>query len=128
PAIMRQKRTQEQELRQKLSEGTEDQQALLAPWLRIADVQKEFASFEREYDLLERGDAFFSQLFTIARQVARLTEEIGKPNTERLREYRDSNLESLKFQLFSPAPIHAELERAKLTASLTLLADDLGGN
>jgi len=44
-----------------------------------------------------------------------------------LREYRDSNLESLRFQLFSPAPIHAELEQAKLAASLTYLAEKLGG-
>src|SRR5262249_34556845 len=33
---------------------------------------------------------------------------------------------SLRFQLFSPAPIHAELERAKLAASLTFLAENLG--
>jgi hypothetical protein len=44
-----------------------------------------------------------------------------------LREYRDSNLESLRFQLFSPAPIHAELERAKLAASLGFLAEAQGG-
>ncbi len=46
---------------------------------------------------------------------------------DRLREYRDSNLESLEFQLFSPAPIHAELERASLAGSLSFLAENLGG-
>ena len=30
-----------------------------------------------------------------------LAEEKPKPNAERLREYRDSNLESLEFELFS---------------------------
>ncbi|HEX5270755.1 MAG TPA: S46 family peptidase, partial [Gemmataceae bacterium] len=77
--------------------------------------------------LLERGDAFYSELFHIARHLVRMPIELKKPNADRLREYRDSNLESLKFQLFSPAPIHPELERAKLAASLTFLAEQLGG-
>ena len=55
-----------------------------------------------------------SELFAIARHLVRLAGRTPKPNADRLREYRDSNLESLKFQLFSPAPIHPELERAKL--------------
>src|SRR5207248_9395892 len=42
------------------------------------------------------------------------------------REYRDSNLESLRLQLYSPAPIHADLERAKLAQALTFLAENLG--
>ncbi|MCS6849833.1 MAG: S46 family peptidase [Gemmataceae bacterium] len=84
--------------------------------------------FEKRHALLERGDAFASELFTMARHLVRLATELNKPNTERLREYRDSNLESLRFQLFSPAPIHAELEQAKLAASLTFLAEQLGGD
>ena len=56
-----------------------------------------------------------------------MADELPKPSAERLREYRDSNLDSLKFQLFCPAPIYPELERAKLTASLTFLAENLGG-
>jgi hypothetical protein len=127
PAILRQKRTQERDLQQKLSEGAGEQDAV-APWQRIADAQKVLAQIEKDYFLLERGDAFFSELFTIARHLVRLTAEVAKSNAERLRDYRDSNLESLKFQLFSPAPIHAELERAKLIASLTFLAENLGGS
>src|SRR5207247_10498231 len=94
---------------------------------RIAAAQKAVAEFERPWALLDRGDAFFSELFTIARHLVRMQTELPKPSADRLREYRDSNLESLRFQLFSPAPIHAELERAKLTASLTFLAENLGG-
>jgi hypothetical protein len=58
----------------------------------------------------------------------RLAAEKPKPNADRLREYRDSALESLEFQLYSPAPIHAELERAKLSNSLTFLAEQMGGD
>ena len=41
-----------------------------------------------------------------------------KPNADRLREYRDSALESLKLDLFSDAPIYPEFEKAKLAHSL----------
>ena len=40
---------------------------------------------------------FNSELFAIARTLLRAAEEQPKPNSERLREFRDSNLESLKF-------------------------------
>jgi hypothetical protein len=100
---------------------------LFGPWKAIAAAQDNLREFEREYGLLETGHAFYSELFTIARHCVRLAEELPKKSADRLREYRDSNLESLKFQLYSPAPIYSDLERAKLTASLTFLAENLGG-
>ncbi len=95
---------------------------------RIAQAQGKLGTFETEWALFERGDAFSSELFSIARHLLRLRSELPKPNEERLREYRDSNLESLKFQLFSPAPIHADVEHVKLAASLTFMAERLGGD
>jgi Peptidase S46 len=100
---------------------------------RIAEIQKVFATFEPAYLLIETGSgasttfAFPTTLFTIARHIVRLTAEMQKPNGERLREYRDSNLDSLKLELFSPAPIYPDLERAKLVTGLTFLAEQLGG-
>lgn len=101
---------------------------LFGPWKTIADIQQKLREFEKPYYLLETGHAFQSPLFTIARHLVRLADELPKKSAERLREYRDSNLDSLKFQLFSPAPIYPDLERAKLTASLTFLAENLGGD
>ncbi|HEY7159126.1 MAG TPA: S46 family peptidase [Gemmataceae bacterium] len=95
---------------------------------RIEEAEKTLAGFEREHNLLERGDAFDSELFHIARHLVRLAAELPKANADRLREYRDSALESLKFQLFSPAPIHAELEKVRLANSLTFLVENLGGS
>jgi hypothetical protein len=94
---------------------------------RIADAQKALAGFEREYDLLEKASAFNSRYFRIARTLVRLVQEGAKPDAQRLREYREAGLDSLKFQLFSPAPLHAELERVKLAGSLSYLAENLGG-
>jgi hypothetical protein len=93
----------------------------------LGRVQVMFRAFEKDYYLLERGDAFYTELFPIARHLVRMPVELAKPKADRLREYRESNLESLRFQLFSPAPIHADLERAKLATSLTFLAENFGG-
>ena len=64
----------------------------------------------------------------IARRLVRLAEETAKPNTERLREYRQSNLESLKQLLFSEAPIYADLETIKLADSLSLFMEIAGAD
>ncbi|MFM8272950.1 MAG: S46 family peptidase, partial [Gemmata sp.] len=94
---------------------------------RVEAVQRSLRTFEREYGLFETGHALFTPLFGIARHCVRMGDELPKKSADRLREYRDSNLESLKYQLFSPAPMYPELERAKLTASLTFMAENLGG-
>lgn len=97
------------------------------PWSTIAEIQKKLASFEKEYNLLELGHAFSIDLFTMARHCVRMVDELPKKSSERVREYRDSNLESLKFQLYSPAPLYPDLERTKLATSLTFMAEILGG-
>jgi Peptidase S46 len=97
------------------------------PWDKIAQAQATLKMLEKTHALLERGDAFFSELTSIAKHCTRLADELPKPNGDRLREYRDSNLESLKLTLFSPAPIYPNLERARLQTSLTFLAEQLGG-
>jgi hypothetical protein len=143
PRILDQKKTQERELvriaadivsRAMMIPGPRDPKALAAydnlldALETIEATQAKLAGFERELGLLETGHAFFSDLFPIARHCVRMAEELPKKSPDRLREYRDSNLDSLKLQLFSPAPIYPELERAKLSASLTFLAEQLGGD
>jgi hypothetical protein len=129
PGIMKQKRDQEAAFLEQILKsegGASDAAAYRKAVERIAAVQRTYASFEKEHALLETGHAFASDLFAIARHVVRLTNEVTKPNAERMREYRDSNLDSLKFQLFSPAPIYPDFERVKLQQSLSFLAEQLG--
>ncbi len=97
------------------------------PYKRIAGAMKALSGVELLYALIERGDTFESESFAHARMLLRMNAELGKPNTERLPEYSDTRLPSLKLRLFSPAPIHEELERVKLAGSLTFLAEKLGG-
>lgn len=128
PAIMARKKADEKTLQQRVAVDSQLQASCGHAWDRIAAAEKTLTGFEREYSLLETGHAFESQLFRIARHLVRLAEEKTKPSAQRLREYRDSNLESLQFELFSPAPIHRELERVKLAGSLSFMAEVMGGN
>ena len=123
PNILAAKEKIEKELRGPLEEDKERPR----PWDGIAEALKKFAPVERRYYLLERGDAFDSQLFRIARHSVRYAAERDKDEAKRLPEYRSTALGSLQLQIFSPAPISRDLERAKLTGSLAFLAENLGG-
>ena len=75
--------------------------------------------FREEYIFLEGGRAFWSTLYSSAKMLLRLAQEQGKPSSERLPEYRDTRLPSVRMRLESPAPVYPDLEKAKLTDSLT---------
>lgn len=120
PAILKQKKAIEDELR------PTDLKADADPWQRIDAAQKKFGDIEKYYFLFERGDAYDSRLFRIARHLVRLAEELPKEDSKRLGEYRSSALESLKFQLFSPAPISREFEQMKLAGSFYFMVEQLG--
>jgi hypothetical protein len=127
PAVLAAKEKLEKEVRDAIEQDPEKAREYGQPWTRIADSLKELAGFERRYYLLERGDAFDSQLLRIARHLTRYADERSKDDGQRLREYRSTALRSLEIQLFSPAPISVDLERTKLTGSLAFLAENLGG-
>jgi hypothetical protein len=92
------------------------------PWESITNALEDY----RLFYLIERGDALDSQLFKIAMHLVRLGNDLPKDDGQRLPEYRSSALESLKFQLFSPAPISKEYEQMKLTGTLYFYAEMRG--
>ncbi|PCI35280.1 MAG: hypothetical protein COB53_11120 [Elusimicrobia bacterium] len=61
-----------------------------------------------------------------AHTIQRLVVEVEKPNEKRLEEYRESGLDSLKHQLFSPAPWYKDLEEHMLAAGLLESLNHLG--
>jgi len=76
-----------------------------------------------EYGALERGP--MAQTFGYARMLLRWADESQKPNAERLREYTDSRLPSLKMRLGAPTPVYDELDETTLAWSLTKMREDL---
>jgi hypothetical protein len=76
----------------------------------------------------EGAQAFQSDLFGYARKLARIPVELSKPNAERLREYTDAQWPAMQQSLLDAAPIHLELEKARLTWSLTKLREVYGAD
>jgi regulator of RNase E activity RraB len=128
PAALNKKRAEEKALREAVAKNPRLREAYGDAWDQVAASIKTWNGIYDEYYLLERGNAFNSDLFTIARRLVRLAEETSKPNAERLREYSEAALESLRQQLFSEAPIYDDLETVKLEDSLSMLMEMMGAN
>jgi hypothetical protein len=116
-ALMMRKAEAEKALRARIEADPAKKAAFAAAWDKIAASKDVAAGLLKPYSFLERGFAFDSHLFAIARTLVRLAAEKGKPNADRLREYRESALESLEQELFSEAPTYPEFEKAKLARS-----------
>jgi len=126
PQIMDAKRREEQELRDAVMADLKLKEKYGDAWDQVARTIEILAGIYDEYQLLEQARAFNSDLFKIARMLLRISEETGKPNPERLREYAEAGLDSLKQQLFSEAPIYSDLEIVKLSDSLGMLMEIQG--
>ncbi len=127
PALMAKKKAEEEKLKVAVANQANANE-LLQSWDKIAEAQRVIGQNALEYNMLERANAFNSTLFDIARTIMRAVEEKPRPSGERLREYRDSNLESLEFQLFSEEPIYDDFEQLKLADSLTWMARQMGSS
>jgi hypothetical protein len=124
PSIMERKQSDEKALRDFVTKNPKLKDAAKA-W---DDVKQAMMVWDEMYQMhgLLRGTAFNTTLFTIARDLVRVADESTKPNAERLPEYSESSLDSLKQQLFSEAPIYKDLETAKLGDSLGMYLEWVG--
>ena len=120
------KRTEEADLRAKVAGNPGWRRDYGDAWDAIAAATKR----RRELFKLQqyRSISSGSELAGLARQIVVYVAEIKKPDSERLDGYHDSQLDELKFYLFSPAPIYPEFEEALLTQSLQDSLDQLGPN
>jgi hypothetical protein len=125
PALIASKEKSEAILRDAVLKNEKLKDATYA-WDKIEGANKVANAHAKEINLLEGGRAFNTTLFGIARELVRAAEEKPKPNGERLREFTDSNLASLEFQLFSEEPLYDDFEILKLANSLMFLAEQFG--
>ncbi len=128
PDFMRKKKANEEALRSRIAGDTDRAAKYASAWDRIAKAEQTAAKILRDLNLLERGQAFDSELFQIARTLVRMAEEDTKPNAERLREFQEAGRKSLELELFSEAPIYPEFEKAKLAESLRYWMNDYQKN
>ena len=125
PRVLEAKRRAEGRLRAEIEAGLQGRES---PFARIEAAQRSLDAIAERHRLLEGAAGFNSDFFRTARTILRAVAERTKPNGERLREYRDSNRESLELQLFSNEPLYDAFESVKLADSLTYLATSLGGD
>jgi hypothetical protein len=131
PAILQKKRDTEKELRDVVSKDPKLSQSYGDGWDQVAATIKTLIKIRDEYNLFgigpqRRAQSFNSTLFDIAIKLVRLAAETSKPNSERLREYSEAGLDSLKLQLFSDAPIYDDLETVQLADSLGMMTEMMG--
>jgi hypothetical protein len=131
PAILGKIRDSEKELRDAVAKDPRLSESYGDAWDRVAATIKSVIKIRDEYNLFgigpqRRAQSFNSDLFDIAIKLVRLAEETSKPNGERLREYSEAGLDSLKLQLFSDAPIYEDLETVQLADSLGMMAEVMG--
>ncbi len=123
-AVIAKKQAEEAGFRARVAANPEWQKAYGDAWDTIAAADKKAAPRVNAM-IFRRTD---SHLFGFARQIVEYVVEVKKPDGERLDGYHDSQLESLRFQLLSPAPIYLSTEKLYMTTALDLAAEKLGKN
>jgi hypothetical protein len=119
PAVLKAKGATEALMRQKVTRDPQLNAAYGDAWQNVDAAIATYRPIYTEFRFVEGGLAFNSSLFQTAKTLLRLGDESTKPNGERLREYRESNLPSLKQALYSEAPIYEDLETVTLADSLS---------
>jgi Peptidase S46 len=121
-AIIAKKQADENDFRRKVAANPEWQKEYGSAWETITATEEKAAP-RTKAQIFRRTD---SRLFSIARQIVQLVAEAKKPDGERLDGYHDAQLETLKFQLFSPAKIYTATEKLYMTTALKLAEEKLG--
>jgi hypothetical protein len=124
-ALMAKKEADETALKKAIAEDPKLKEKYGTVFDEVAAVQKKLREMYKRYAALE-GRASGSALLAHARDLVRLPAELALPNDKRLREYRESNLDSLKLGLLSPAPVYGGVEVPLVRAWLERLERDLG--
>jgi hypothetical protein len=128
PSLIARKQRDEDALRKAIAANPEWQKTYGDAWDAIAKANKSLPTYVRERRIFEQMSGFNSTQFTFARTLVRLAAENEKPNAERLPEYTDARRASLELGLYSPAPIHNDLEQLQLADSLGFMVELLGAD
>ncbi len=93
-------------------------------WDQIAQAEKKAATRLKERWFHSTG----SDLVGLANNIVEYVAEIKKPDAQRLPDFHEAQLESLRYEMFSPAPIYPGLEIAKIAGQLEQDVAEMGPN
>ena len=122
PAIMAKKQKEESDFKAKVTANGQWKAAYGGAWNEIADAEKKAASRYKE----EYFHGLDSSLASLAGTIVQYVTEIKKPDGDRLPGFHDAQLDSLRFQLASAAPIYRDMEIARMTGALELDLAEVG--
>jgi hypothetical protein len=122
PRIMQTKREQEEKFKAAVDANPDLKAKYGNAWDEIAAAERKARTRikERFFHGLD------SRLAGIAMTIVQYVAEIKKPDGQRLPGYHDSQLESLRFDLFSPAPVYKDMEIARIAGALRLDLKEMG--
>jgi hypothetical protein len=122
--VMDAKRADEAKFKAQVAANPQWKTAYGGAWDQIAAAEKKAQTrFKEQY-----FHGLNSGLANLAQQIVQYVAEIKKPDGERLAGYHESQLESLKLGLFSPAPIYPDMEIARITGALELDLAEAGAS
>jgi hypothetical protein len=123
--IIEKKAALEAEFRRLIDENPAWKAAYAGAWDQISSaIEKEKP---RSKELFYRGVPG-QRLGKIALQIVQLVAEVLKPDGKRLEGFHTAELESLRFRLFSPAPIYPNLEEVLIVNSIKQMQEELGAD
>ncbi len=121
--LMEKKKREEEAFRQLVASRSDWQSSYGDAWETIAQVTRiQSENIKKSF----YHQLYGSSLATIASNLVFYVREINKLDSERLDGYHDSELDELKFSLFSPAPVYHDLEEANLAGYLKMVLEELG--
>ena len=120
--IVAKKQAEENDFRAKVAANPEWKKDYGDAWETIAHaVELEKPEIKSQY--FRRAD---SRMFSLAMMIVQYVAEVKKPDGERLPQFHEAGLQSLKFQLLSPAPVYPSTEKLFMSAGLKLAEEKLG--
>ncbi len=109
PAVMQQKREQENAFRNWVNSDPARAKTYGDPWKTLGDAQIAWRNLYVDYVMVEIGFGAMSQHVTWARTLVRGTAEKAKPDNQRLREFSDASLPAVQAGLFAESPLYPVL-------------------
>jgi len=122
-SLIGKKKQEEDDFKGKVFANAEWKQQYGGAWDAIAAAEEKAATRK---NLIFRQ--LNSRLYSLALNIVQYAAEVKKQDGTRLPGYHESQLESLKVRLFSPAPVYPGMEEATLAGSLSLGLEKLGKN
>jgi len=123
-AILAKKQAEEDDLRAKVKADPELEKEYGDAWDEVERaVELAKPVFKRQ--LFRRTD---SELFTDALEIVQYVAEVKKPDGERLPQFHEAGLDSLRYELLSPAKIYPSTEKLYMKTALNMAKEKLGGD